>query len=200
MPVPVPAPVPLSLSLFLTYVHTDTHTHKHLHPHTHGYTLIYTLYLPFGWVKYLTLSLSFFTRKIKIPLTFQEINKVQASTGGSDEVIPSALRRPQPGFTGKVCKEKSQCGCPWGARWWLEEAEGGLLRFAHLGAGYLGKLWQPIELYTYYVGFAGYVLLLSKVSKMIGQEKFHYTYLISDFHYAHIINLRILTWFKKSLS
>lgn len=95
-----------------------------MHLHMHGYTLIYTRYLPLGSVKYLTLSLSFFASKIKIPLTFQEVNNLQVSTGGSDEVITLALCCPQPGFTGIVCREKSRCGCPWGARWWLEEVEG----------------------------------------------------------------------------
>lgn len=33
----------------------------------------------------------------------------------------------------------------------------------------------------------------------MGQQKFYYTYLISDFHYVHVVNLRILTLIKKEI-
>lgn len=115
----------LSLSLSLSHMYTHSHTLKHICTYirtaTHSFThVICPLAQSNTWL-WASLSLP---SKIKIPLTFQEVNNLQASTGGSDEVITLALCCPQPGFTGKVCREKSRCGCPWGARWWLEEVEG----------------------------------------------------------------------------
>lgn len=173
--------------------------------HTWNYIFPYTYtYMPLGLVKYSTVNFCFFICKIgRIPPTFHKGDEIMCKP-----MCASWLQWWSPWFTVAPCQSlqgcarKSQgCGYLWGIRWWLERLEGRLL-FASLFIWVLvtwaNGLWEFIEL-DMYVGFARYITLF-KSFKNDWQQKCHNTYLISDFHYAHAANFRILTWLKMRLS
>lgn len=173
---------PIPFSLIHTNIRTCTYTATHSFTHTR---------VPLGLVKYSTLSLCFFICKIRTTPTSQEVN----------ETMRKSALRGSDGVHGNVWKEKSRLWLSLGVWWWLEEVEGApRCQFVPLGAGYMAKSFVKVHWAVQLCGLCWVTSYVqSKVSKMIRQRNFHYAYLISDFHYARVVNLRILSWLKKEI-